>query len=993
MKIRLKQLLKICMMLILTGLSVSSFAQISVSGVVTDSKDGTPVEGVTITVKGTKTAVKTNASGAYTISVPANSTLLFSAISYSLEQMKVGTSETINVKMTNNSQALNEVVVIGYGTVKKKDLTGSISSVSSKDFQKGVITTAEQLIAGKVPGVSVISNSGQPGAGSTIRIRGASSINDAGNDPLIVVDGAILDPGGINGAGNPLSLINPNDIETFTVLKDASATAIYGSRASGGVILITTKRGKSGGLKVNFSTALSASSIIKKVPVFTGDQIRELVNKFGTGGQKLQVGGDNTDWQDEIYRTALASTNNISVSGGIKKFPYRLSIGYDNINGVLKTDNMQRTSVGFTLSPTFLNNSLKVDLNIKGVGQNTRFANQGAIGGAVSFDPTQSVYNTRNNRYGGYFEWVDNSGTLLLNRPNNPLGLLEQTEDRQKPLRSIGNIQLDYKMPFLPELRANLNVGYDIAKSTGTRTVSDSAASNYSITPGLTGGSIQNGKQTKTSNYLDFYFNYAKDLKKINSRIDATVGYSYNYYQSKVFNFRGLNFKGDTIPATNAPLFENERQDNATIGVFARAIYTLANKYTLTGTIRRDGSSRFSKENRWGTFPSLAFGWKVNEESFLKNSKVVSSLKLRLGAGTTGQQGGIGNYTYFYGFNQASANSTYQFGNSYLQGYSPIAYNPNLKWELTTSYNAAIDFGFMKNRLYGSVDVYLKETSDLLFNAAQSAGTNFSAIVLANIGKMENKGVEINLGAAIVKNSKWSWDVNFNTTYNLNRITQLTAVADNSFKASPYQIPSGASNGILIQAVGRPLGSYYLYRQVYGTDGKPIEGLYEDINRDGIINDDDKYISKNTNPNLFLGFSSNIGYKKWSASMVFRANFNNYVYNNVASDNGIRNKVLGTYTTGNISTAYNQTGFNTFQGLSDFYLENGSFLKMDNLNIGYNFGAITKSGKANLRLSGTIQNVFMITNYSGLDPELNNGIDNNIYPRPRTFTFGVNIDY
>jgi TonB-dependent starch-binding outer membrane protein SusC len=992
MKISLKQLLKISLMLIFAALSVTTFAQTSVSGTVTDSKDGTPVSGVTVSVKGTKTAVKTDVAGAYTITAATNApVLVFSSVGFTTEQVAIGNKTAVDIKLTNNSQALNEVVVIGYGTTRKKDLTGSVSTVSSKDFQKGVITSVEQLVAGKIAGVSIISNSGQPGSGSQIRIRGGASIS-ATNDPLIIVDGTILDPGGINGAGNPLSLINANDIETFTVLKDASATAIYGSRASNGVILITTKRGKSGALKVNFTTAISASSLIKKVSVYSGDQIRALVSQYGSLGQKGQIGTANTDWQNEIYRTAISSTNNISVSGGIKNFPYRLSVGYDYLNGILKTDRLQKTSIGLAINPTFFDNHLKVDLNIKGIGQDTRFADQGAIGGAVSFDPTQPV-NANSPRYGGFYEWVDNTGTLLLNRPNNPVGLLQQTNDHQKPNRSIGNIQLDYKMPFLPELRANLNVGYDIAKSTGTKAITDSAASNYSRTAGIVGGLSKYGKQTKTSNFLDFYLNYTKDFKKIKSRIDATVGYSYNYYQSKVYNFRDLNYKGDTIPATNKPLFEYDKEDNATIGVFGRASFTFNDKYILTGTIRRDGSSRFAKDNRWGTFPALAFAWKASEESFLKNSKAISDLRVRIGVGTTGQQGGIGNYTYFYGFNQANASSTYQFGNSYIQGYAPIAYNPNLKWEVTTNYNAGLDFGFLKNRIYGSVDYYLKKTSDLLFNAAQSAGTNFSAIVLANIGKMENEGVELNIGSSIVKKTDLNWDVNFNITYNKNTITQLTTIPDGKFLASPYEIPNGASNGILIQAVGRPLGSYYMYHQVYDANGKPIEGLYEDVNRDGMINDADKYVSKSANPNLFFGFSNNINYKKWNASFVLRANFNNYVYNNVASNSGVRTQVLGTYTTGNISAAYNESNFNTFQGLSDYYLENASFLKMDNFSIGYNYGNISSNGKAKLRISGTVQNVFTITKYTGLDPEIPNGIDKNLYPRPRTITLGINIDY
>lgn len=978
--------------------AAAAFAQTIITGKVTDSKDGSATAGINVTVKGTRTVVQTAADGSFSINVPANAILVFSSVGFVTQEAVVSGRSSIDIQLIQTNQQLNEVVVVGYGTARKKDVTGAVSTVSSKDFQKGVITTPEQLISGKIPGVAITSNGGQPGSGSKIRIRGGNSLaSEASNEPMIVVDGVILDPGGINGAGNALSLINANDIETFTVLKDASSTAIYGSRASAGVILITTKKGRSGDLRVNFTTALSVSKIKKTANVYTGDEIRALINSFPASSEKTQaltqLGTANTDWQDEVYRTAISTDNNISLTGGIKKLPYRVSFGYSYLNGILKTDHLQKTALALSLNPTFFTNHLKVDFNIKGIAEKARFADQGAIGGSVQFDPTQPVH-SNSPRYGGFYEWVDNTGTLLLNRPNNPVGLLEQTHDDQKPTRSIGNIQLDYKLHFLPELRANLNVGFDLAKSTGVKFISDSAASNYSKTPGVTGGIMNRGKQTKNSHFLDFYFNYVKDFTKIKSRIDATVGYSYNYYQSKVYNYRGLNANGDTIAGTKAPTYEFDKQDNATIGYFARAIYTYSNKYILTATFRRDGSSRFAEANRWNNFPSVALAWRVIDEPFMKNNKIFSDLKLRGGYGKTGQQAGIANYTYFYGFSQSSANAAYGFGNEYVQGYTPAAFNPNLKWETTTGYNAAIDFGFMNNRITGSLDFYLKKTEDLLNRVPQPAGSNFSAFILANVGSLENRGVEFNISANVLRKKEFSWDVNFNATYNKNEITNLTVVPnDPNYPGILHNVPDGVNSAILIHSTGYAADAFYLYHQIYDAAGKPIQGLYEDINRDGIINEKDKYRAKTATPNLFFGLSSSATYKKWNAGFVLRANFNNYVYNNVFSSKGVRSNILGAYVVGNAVTNFSETGFTSNQGFSDYYLENASFLRMDNINVGYNVGQISKKSKANLRLNAVVQNVFVITNYRGLDPEVNDGVDKNLYPRPITFTIGANLDF
>ena len=980
-------------------ISLAVFSQNSVTGKVTDSKDGTPVAGATVTVKGTNAATQTNADGTFKINAASNATLVVTSVGFASMEMPVSGKSVVDVSFTRVNQQLDEVVVIGYGTTRKKDLTGAVSTVTAKDFQKGNITTPEQMIAGKVPGVSIVSNGGQPGSGSTIRIRGGSSLN-ASNDPLIVIDGVPLDHDGINGASNPLSFINPNDIESFTVLKDASSAAIYGTRAANGVILITTKKGKAGGVKFNFSTVVSIANKTGEVDVLTGDQIRDIVNNAptATAKQKSQLGTANTNWQDEIYHTAVSTDNNLSISGGIKKLPYRVSIGYSYLNGILRTDHLQKTSLALVLNPTFFHNSLKVDINLKGSMQKTRFGNQGAIGGAVSFDPTQNV-RSNSNRYNGYYEWLEADGNLVLNRPNNPVGVLEQTFDEQTPKRSIGNIQFDYTIPYVKGLRANLNLAYDVSTSKGTYFVNDSAAQAYNIPQNgifIPGGSSSRNKSTKQNTVMDFYLNYVKDIFSIKSRVDLTVGYTYNHYLATYYNYRGYNAKGDTIAGTTEPTFAYNKPENAVIGFFGRLNYSLKDKYFLTATVRRDGSSRFADGNKWGTFPSAAFSWKIKSEEFLKYSKVFSDLKLRIGYGITGQQDGIGNYAFLSTYSLSGPNSLTQFGNNYYYTYAPSGYYADLKWEETEGYNLGIDYGFLNGRINGSVDFYLKKTKDLLNQVSQPAGTNFSAYILANVGNMENKGVEFNVNLVPVKTKILTWDVNFNATYNKNTITNLTIVPkDLNYPGAPGGGAAGVNGPIQYNQVDYPRNTFSLYHQIYDGNGKPIEGLFEDINRDGIINEKDKYLGKAPDANMYYGFSTNVSYKKWNAGFVLRANFNNYVYNNVYSNQGKLTQILDAYTIHNGSVNYLETGFvgkTDIQGFSDYYLENASFLKMDNLSIGYNLGAIGHS-KSSLRLSANVQNVFVITKYKGLDPEVNGGIDNNLYPRPRIISIGANLDF
>ena len=952
---------------------------------------GSAVAGATVNAKGTSNATITDTQGEYSITVaPEVTALVFTFVGFADQEIGINGQTVINVSLQSASSTLNEVVVVGYGTQKRKDLTGAITTVSSKDFQKGVIPTPEQLIAGKVAGVQIVSNGGAPGSGSTIRIRGGASLN-ASNDPLIVVDGVPLTSGGIAGASNPLALINPNDIETFNVLKDASATAIYGSRASNGVIIITTKKGTGGKAKINFNSQLSVAQNTKQVEVLSANQFRNLINEKGRDDQKAILGDANTNWQDEIYQTALAQDNNISIRGSLKNMPYRVSGGFFNQDGVLKTGNLKRGSVSINLNPKFFDNHLSVDVALKSASTNNKFADQGAIGAAVIFDPTQPVY-ADSKRYGGFFEWLNPSSNFLpnLNASRNPVGLLQQRDDRSTVQRSIGNAQFDYKFHFLPDLRANLNVGYDISKGEGTVFVPDSAASQYARK-----GQNTQYAENRTNKLLEAYLNYVKDISSINSRVDVMAGYSYQDFLLKRFNFADFNAYGDTIP-NSQPNFAFDKPQNTLVSFFGRLNYAYDGRYLLTASIRRDGSSRFAEENRWGLFPAVALAWNASEESFLRNAKNLSNLKLRLGYGVTGQQEGIGNYDFisYYAFSTQTAR--YQLGDEFYNMYRPGGYYANRKWEETQTYNAGLDYGFFDNRISGSVDVYYRNTVDLLNEIGQPAGTNFSNRIVANVGSMENRGIEFVINTQPIRNERVTWDLNYNVTYNKNNITNLTITPNPAYPGNQYGgVAGGVGNNIQINSVNNPRGAFYVYQQVYDSIGKPIENLFVDRDKNGIINDNDRYRYQKADPQVFMGLSSNVSVDKWNAGFVMRASIGNYVYNNVYSNLGRYNIVSGLPNVlNNASVSYLETGFaggNVNQILSDYYVQNASFLRMDNLFVGYDVGKVFRG--ANLRLNANVQNVFVVTKYKGLDPEISGGIDNNFYPRPRTYVLGVNLDF
>ncbi|WP_019948970.1 SusC/RagA family TonB-linked outer membrane protein [Hymenobacter aerophilus] len=978
----------------------------SISGRVTDA-GGQPVPGVTALVEGTTLGSSTDADGQFIIrNVPAGShVLVLSFVGYNTVRLPftstAGQNLVLNGTLSENATLLNEAVVVGYGTQRRQDVTGAVATVSAKDFVQGQVTAPEQLIQGKLAGVQITSGGGAPGEVSTIRIRGGSSLN-ASNDPLIVIDGVPVSNQGVAGAGNVLALINPQDIETFTVLKDASATAIYGSRASNGVILVTTKKGVDGEkMRVLVSSQVSRATNYGKVDVLSGDAYRNLVNRAvadGTipAGSAAYLGNANTDWQDQIYHSAWTTDNNVSLTGSAYHVPYRVSVGYLSQDGTLKTNNLKRNTASIGLSPRLLDDHLRVDINVKGTWADFRFADQGAIGGAVRFNPTQPVV-SGNDKFGGYFEWLDPANGINPNplTDRNPLALLTDKRDRSTVKRSIGNIQLDYKLHFLPDLHANINLGYDITRSNGSVFIPASSSLAFN-----TGGQNTSYAQSKDNKLLETYLNYSKQLGV--HRIEALAGYSYqDFYTYSPFR---RAYKADGTPLY--PLQPDQKPfktQYTLLSFYGRANYNYQDRYLLTGTLRADASSHFRPEKRWGYFPAASAAWRINKESFLATNETVSDLKLRVGYGITGQQevsDVAGDYPYFAKYAIGAPSVGQIFGQDTVLTYRPAAYDRNLKWEETTTYNAGLDFGFIGQRLTGSVDVYLRRTKDLLAVIPVAAGSNYSNILLTNIGNLENKGVELALNYDLVRGERLNWSVNFNTTINRSKITKLTQVNDPSYRGTPT---GGIGNFQFVQvnAVGYAPNTFFLYEQRYGENGRPLEGptgspttgQYVDQNGDGIINERDKVYGKSPAPKAIFGFSSNLNYGRASLAFTVRSNVGNYVYNGIA---GGQSNYYGTNTglqyAANVVPAIYETGFKTGQPNSNIYLENGSFVRLQNVTLGYDFGELVRKGTT-LRLTASGQNLLLLTRYSGLDPEQAFGVDTNFYPRPRTVTLGLNLGF
>jgi len=992
-------------------MSVMAFAQTgSIKGKVLDETNQ-PLPGASVGIDGTTIGSVTDGNGNYTILgvKPGNYTLTAKFVGYVASKQTITLGTTVinaNFGLKPDSKNLNEVVVIGYGTQKSKDLTGSIATVSAKDFNQGAVTTPEQLIQGKVAGVSITSNSGAPGAGSTIRIRGGASVNGS-NDPLIVIDGVPLSNNSISGAANPLSLINPNDIESFSILKDASASAIYGNRASNGVILITTKKGKAGKPVINFSTQFSVASLPKEAPVLTPSQFRSYVNANDTtasGQYRNLLGAANTDWQKQIYQTSYSTDDNLSLSGTTAKgkLPYRVSVGYTDQNGILKTSSLERYTGEVNLSPSLFTDHLKINFSFKGAQVKQRFANESAIGDAVDFNPTVPVYSGDNSKYGGYFEYLDASNLpsgLKKLAPLNPVGLLNENDNRSTVYRAITSLQLDYKFHFFPDLHAVINLSYDGSKGSGTDFIPGFAASNIDTYKDAAGNfySGENSKyqQVNGNKLAEGYFSYSKDLKSIKSHFDAVAGYSFQDFKNTSYNY--VNYFADgTLNPLSASNYPFDIQESQLTSVYARVNYTYDDKYLLTGTVRSDVSTRFAPGIRTGTFPSVALGWRISQEDFLKSSTVVSNLKLRLEYGVTGNQDGIGNYDYLSPYSLSSITAQYQLGNTFYQAYRPAAYYPNRTWEQTATTNAGLDYGFFNDRITGSIDYYYRKTKNLLATINEPAGSNFGNQIVGNVGDMEDKGLEFSINAKIIDNKNVSWAVGLNATINRNKITNLTAIFNPNFpglKVGPNV--GGTGNTIQIDEPGYAKNSFFALQQVYGPNGKPLDGVFVDRNSDGIINDQDFYTGKSPDPQEYFGISSDVRYKKWSAGFVARANLGNYVYNQVASNTGVQRNILNPLgTINNGSSTVLQSGLTGNGGndvFSDYWLENASFFRMDNVHIGYNFGKVFKN-TGDLKISANVQNVFIITKYDGVDPEVNNGVDNNFYPRPRTYVLGLNLN-
>jgi TonB-dependent starch-binding outer membrane protein SusC len=999
MKIRLKQLLKISLMLIFAGLSATTFAQTSVSGTVTDLKDGTPVAGVTVSVKGTKTAVKTDAAGAYTITAATNApVLVFSSVGFTTQQVTAANGSA-SVKLAQSNTQLQDVVVVAYGTKRKGDLTGAVTSVSAKDFQKGNIASSEQLLQGKVAGLQVTTGGGSAGGGSRIRIRSGASLS-ASNDPLIVIDGVPVEGNGISGNDNLLATINPNDIESMSVLKDASATALYGSRASNGVIIITTKKGSKGKIKYNFNTQISSASVVKKVDVLTGDEIRGIINadavKTGSNTYKSLLGNANTDWQSLIYRNAIGNDNNISASGTIGILPFRASLGYSNQNGIIKKDKFSRLSTAINLSPKFFDDHLSVNLNFKYSNVVRNKVDGGVVGAAASFDPTQANNAINKNRFGDNFEWITPGpngipiGTNGGSVQTNPLSLLDYKNDKAKTNRIITNLQLDYKLPFFPDLHAQINVGVDNTSLSGDYRADSVLVSEYF--PSRRGKS-SHYEQTKQNSLIDLSLFYTKEIKSLKTKVDALLLHSFQSFVTNEKSFADYATGKDTLLSRNALINPTNKIENAIESYVGRLNLTVNNKYLITASLRRDAGSKFAKENRVSYFPAVALGWKLKEE-FFKNTNIISDLKLRLGWGITGNQDGIANYDYLARYSSSvNAGASYQFGNSFYSYLRPQAYNANVKWETTTTSNIGLDFGILNNRISGSVDAYQKKTNDLLLVAQVAPGANFNTEVLANIGNLTSNGVEFTLNTSPIKKKDLSWDLGFNMAYSSVEVTNTV-----NYEVANYQ--GIATSGVNDTKVGRLYvgKSPYVFsvsKQVYDASGNPIEGLYEDLNRDGVVDDKDVYFYKKPAADITLGVNTQVGYKKFTLGLAGHASIGNYLYNQYdATSARLRDIKNPLNFIGNVGRNYLASNFSNARYESDYFIQNASFFRLDNINLGYDFGAIMKN-KANLRISGSIQNVFVITKYKGLDPENSSdqGLDNNIYPRPRIISIGANIDF
>ena len=958
-------------------LPISLFAQQTVKGTVV-GEDGVPIPGVNISIENTNKGTTTDFDGNYSIVVEQNQVLKFSYLGFKPKKVTYTNQNEINITLQLDTAVLEEVVVVGYGTAKKEDLTGAVDLVTPKDFNKGPINSAQQLITGKIAGVNVTSASGSPGDGQNITIRGLGSLSLT-SEPLYVIDGVPIDNGGVGGSRNPLNIINPNDIASITVLKDASATAIYGSRAANGVIQITTKKGKdTKEFRFNTSYNRTIRNTVETVDVLGASEFRNLVQTIGNENQISRLGDANTDWQDQIYADqAMGGEFNTSALGNAYGVPMRVSLGYSDQNGILRGDNFSRLTGSLNLTPTLLDEKLKLTFNARGSYVENTFADRGAIGAAVAFDPTQPVFD-ENSPFANYYTWLDGDRQRGL-ATTNPVALLDLIDDTSEVRRFITNLKADYKLT--DELTATINAGYDESNSNGRRITSSDIPTSDAPGSGLQTGARTEFSQIQKNKLFDAYLNYKGSFNDVHN-IDATAGYSYQEFEFDNFSYDSEREE----QGLESEFIDKSR--SVLLSYFGRVNYNFDSKYLVTATLRADASSKLNPEDRWGYFPSFSAAWNIHNEDFIEESSVINELKLRAGYGEVGNVNGLGDYRFLTRYVASQQTANYQFGNSFLQTFRPEPVNENLKWEVGSTINVGLDYAILDNRISGSVNAYRRETKDLIAFTLVDPFTNFGNRIDANIGDMVNEGIEFTLNLRPVDTDDFQWDINYNISFNENEITRLPD------EQNVGGISGGTGNNVQIHREGEAPFSFYVYEQVYDSNGSPIEGVFVDRNSDGIINNDDRYIKEDPYADVLMGLNTNLSYKNWDLSIQSRASLGNYAYDNVASANGYERRATDNQILSNLHVDYLNTGFKTITEqnlLSDYYVQEASFFRIDNITLGYNFDSLSKN--ANFRVYGSLQNALVVTDYDGIDPEISGGIDNNFYPRPRTLVIGVNVDF
>lgn len=993
---RAMKISRIVLMTTLLAISSWSYAQErTVSGQVLD-EEGYGLPGATILQKGTQNGTTTDLDGNYQLAVGDNSTLIFSFVGYTTQEVLVGSQSIIDVTMELDVQALSEVVVVGYGTVEKGDVTGVVNKVDSKQFNKGVITSPDQLLAGKVAGVSIVSKSGEPGGQVSVKMRGGTSIS-LSNEPLFVVDGVPLDntpfnPGGFSQGRNPLNFINPSDVENITVLKDASAAAIYGSRGANGVIIITTKSGGSTDRpKVTYDGSIGVSSFVDEVDIFSADEFRQVVRVYGSRNED-KLGDDNTDWLDQIIQNATTTTHNVAVSGGLENGGYRLSMGYQELEGVLRHSSTKRTSLNYSMNKSLLNDAIQVKFNTKNAFTDDVFSSN-QVGGALSFDPTQPVYDSAS-AYGGYFEY---NNPLAI---RNPVAEIDERKEIGNTFRSLSSVELRYNIPYVKGLALVSNTSYDVQNGERRRFAPTYIRSeNTDNTPGSYGVESYSRK----SLLAEVYGEYKTTIPSIDLNINVTGGYSYQNFintfnkfsvDSLVTNVYGLDNPSVGEGSVISPLYRT--LENRLISFYGRSIFSLQDKYVLTATLRRDGSTKFGGKNQWGLFPSVAVAWRISNEPFMDAaSGVLTYMKIRASFGVTGFQE-LEDYTYIAAYRYSGAQAQYQLGNQFYSTLRPEAQDPNIQWEETASLNIGVDYELFDGKLVGSVDVYQKNTSKLINSVPPPVGTYTKDRILTNIGKTRNSGIEVVLSSPVVQTKDFTVDLGFNLAYNVNEIVSLdfSGAKDSQQENTGSNIDGDVGQTIKTWKVGEPVNSFNVFEQIY-ADGKPVYDLvnrtnmYVDQNDDGIINELDLVAGLSSDPKYILGLTSNMRYKAIDMSFTFRSNIGQYVYNNVASNYGHFQRINGDLPY-NMHTSVLETRFGQPQLKSDYYLEDASFVKLDNITVGY---TIDKLKWMRARIYFTGQNLLTLSGYSGLNPEIDTGIDKNLYPRSITLTGGVNLTF